>query len=170
MSKLTQRLSLSALCLAGAALLAAAAPPSNGATPILNGHGNWLAPDGATLGFQVNVVQLPSGEFHGSGRSYRRANNDADGSFKFEVLDAMTWDGDQAVLGVITDTVNTPPHIAVGTLVALLVQDNGQGGGMTDKAISASGLPSFLTLADILPSAPPMSEWPSLEAGNFVVH
>jgi hypothetical protein len=180
---------VSAALLLGATATSHAQSMASSGTPIVTGGGHWLIPPDMfspgfdTIGFSVSAVMLPDGSASGSGASYRHGVHSMAGlpavifiaGFQFDVTESMPWDGGQAVLGVITSQQNTP--FPVGNLVVLLIQDNDQGGGTTDTAISASGLPPVnpmtmlpLTLADILPGAPPSSFWFPLVGGNFKIH
>jgi hypothetical protein len=139
---------------------------SKGANPIVNGHGNWETEIG-TVGFQVSVVELPDGTISGRGVSTMRAEN-GNGWFHFDVVDAAPYGDEIAVLGLITDAVNTPPRF-LGSLTVLIIKDN-EGNG-SDMALSAAGLPPWLSLDDILygPMSPPPFRFP-LAHGNYKTH
>jgi hypothetical protein len=168
MLKLTRSIALSVAALSVAVLLGAAAPPPSEATPVVNGMGAFVAADGSTIAFQVHLVQLPDGSFNGSGVSSRKGGPGGNSWFKFDVIDSMPSGSDQAVLGVITETMGAP--FPVGSLTALMIQDNGQGGGTPDKMLSGSGLPSFVTIEQVLASIPPSTAWAPLASGDFVIH
>ena len=138
----------------------------NGANPMVNGHGNWET-DIGTVGFQVSVGELPDGTIHGRGVSTMHTEN-GNGWFHFDVVDAAPYGDEFAVLGLITDTVNTPPQFP-GSLTVLIIRDNGGNG--SDMALSAAGLPSFLTLDAILygPMSPPPFRFP-VAHGNYKIH
>ena len=69
--------------------------------------------------------------------------------------------GKAAVLGILLVWIS---------LTALMIQDNGQGGGTPDKMLSGSGLPSSVTIEQVLASIPPSTFWAPLASGNFVIH
>lgn len=174
MLKLTRSIAMSFTAVSAALLLGAAAPSAGGASPIVSGHGNWVIPGGDIVSFQVSVVELPNGAINGHGVSYRRGPNGLSW-IHFEVIEYAYFGGEVAVLGVITEVFNTPATIPVGSLTALLVQDNGNGGSAPDRAVSAVGLPTFLTLAQILNTPPPLGPpppefWFPLAHGNFQMH
>ena len=75
----------------------------------------------------------------------------------------------------ITKTQNVPltSPVEVGAWALLAIQDNGSGQGSPDKATSATGLPSFLTLEQIkqfIQGAPAPDDWFPLVGGNFTIH
>ena len=168
MLTLTRSIALSVAALSATVLLGAAAPPSSGATPIVNGSGTFLAPDGSTIGFPAHLVELPDGSLNGSGTSSRNGGVGGNSWFHFDVIDSMPSGDDLAVLGVITETKNAP--FPVGSLTALMIQDNGQGGGTPDRMLSASGLPPSVTIGQVLAMIPPSSNWFPVASGNFVIH
>jgi hypothetical protein len=141
----------------------------NGANPLVNGRGQWETNIG-TVGFQVSVGERPDGTIQGRGVSTMHAVN-GNGWFHFDVVDAAPYlvHGDEiAVLGLITDAVNTPPQFP-GSQVVLIIRDNGGNG--SDMALSAAGLPTWLSLDDILygPMAPPPFRFP-VAHGNYKMH
>jgi hypothetical protein len=138
---------------------------SNGANPMVNGHGKWET-DIGTVGFQVSVGELPDGTINGHGVSTMHTEN-GNGWFHFDVVDAAPFGDEIAVLGLITKAVNTPPQF-LGSLTVLIVRDN-KGNG-SDMALSATGLPSWLTLDNILygPTPPPPFRFP-LTLGNYKI-
>ena len=168
MLKLTRNIALSAAALSVAVLLGAAAPLPSQATPVVNGMGAFVAGDGSTIAFQVHLVQLPDGSLNGSGSSSRKGGPGGNSWFQFDVIDSMPSGNDLVVLGVITETKGAP--FPVGSLTALMIQDNGQGGGTPDKMLSGSGLPSSVTIEQVLASIPPSNFWAPLASGNFVIH
>ena len=139
---------------------------SKGANPIVNGRGTWETAIG-TVGFQVFVVELPDGTINGHGVSTMHAEN-GNGWFHFDVVDAAPYGDEIAVLGLITDAVNTPPQF-LGSLTVLIIKDN-EGNG-SDMALSAAGLPPWLSLDNILygPNPPPPFRFP-LAHGNYQMH
>ena len=139
---------------------------SNGATPMVNGHGKWET-DIGTVGFQVSVGKLPDGTINGHGVSTMHTEN-GNGWFHFDVIDAAPYGDEIAVLGLITEAVNTPPQF-LGSLTVLIIRDN-EGNG-SDMALSAAGIPSFLSLDNILygPNPPPPFRFP-LAHGNYKIH
>lgn len=164
MLKLTGTIALSA-ALSAALLLGVATAATGKATPIVNGQGNWETTIG-TVGFEVSLVELPDGSLQGRGTSYLHGE-DGIGWFHFEVLDYMDLGGDILIRGVITKTFNSG-NIVEGSLTALVVRDNGNGGGPPDGALSASGLPPFVTIEQIAASLPPF-RFP-LAVGDFRIH
>lgn len=171
MNKLTRTIVLSAALLlsallAGSPTSSASPSPVRSGGPVLTGSGAWETPIG-TVGFQVSLTEQGNGSLCGSGRSYLLGENGFS-MFRFDVCDYLYVGNEILVLGLITDTFNTPPNIAVGSLTALVVQDNGSGNGVTDMAISASGLPPFLTIEDLAATLPPFRF--SLGSGNFTAH
>jgi hypothetical protein len=170
MLKLTSTIALSA-ALSAAVLLGGATPTTAGTptctdTSILTGGGSWETPIG-TVGFNVSVIERIDGSFRGSGMSYLH-NESGISWFHFKVT-GCTFVGDEIlVVGRITRTFNVPPRIAVGSLTALLVQDNGSGGAVPDMVLSASGLPPFLTIDQIAAGLPPF-RFP-LATGNFRIY
>ena len=137
-----------------------------GANPIVNGRGTWETAIG-TVGFQVSVVELPDGTINGHGVSTLHTEN-GNAWFHFDVVDAAPYGDEIAVLGLITDAVNTPPQF-LGSLTMLIIKDN-EGNG-PDMALSAAGLPPWLSLDAILygPMPPPDSRFP-LAHGNYRMH
>lgn len=168
MNSLKNRIALSAALLAPV-LLGASAPIPDGATPIVNGHGEWETPIG-TVGFEVSVVELPDGTLNGHGLSYLHTE-DGNAWFRFEVTEYMFIEGELAVAGLITETFNAPPHF-LGSLTVLIIQDNGSSGASADRALSAAGGPPWLTLAQFLSISqlPPPEFWFPVANGNFVIH
>jgi hypothetical protein len=148
-----------------------AAPATTNGNPILTGHGNWEIP-GGTVGFQVSVVELPDGSFNGHGVSTLHGAT-GNAWFHFEVVEAFPVGEAIGVIGIITDTHNTPPHWE-GAWNALVIQDNGNGGGPDDRAFSAAGAPSSLPIevvrAFVLGTAGPPEDWFAVTGGNFTVH
>jgi hypothetical protein len=139
---------------------------SKSANPMVNGKGTWETQIG-TVGFQVSVVELPDGTIHGQGVSTMHTES-GNAWFHFEVLDAAPYGEEFAVLGLITDTFNSPPQF-LGSLTMLIIQDNEPNG--SDMVLSGAGLPPWLTLDDILygPNPPPSLRFP-LAHGNFTLH
>ena len=139
---------------------------SKGASPIVNGHGTWETQIG-TVGFQVSVVELPDGTINGHGVSTMHTES-GNAWFHFDVVDATPYGDEIAVLGLITDAVNSPPQF-VGSLTVLIIKDN-EGNG-SDMALSGAGIPPWLSLEDILygPNPPPPFRFP-LGIGNYKVH
>ena len=139
---------------------------SNGANPVVKGHGKWEI-DIGTVGFQVSVGELPDGTINGHGVSTLHTEN-GNAWFHFDVVDAAPYGDEIAVLGLITDAVNSPPQF-VGSLTMLIIKDNERNG--TDMALSGAGIPPFLSLDDILygPNAPPPFRFP-LAHGNYKMH
>jgi hypothetical protein len=139
---------------------------SKGANPIVQGHGNWETQIGI-VGFQVSVIELPDGTINGHGMSTMHAES-GNGWFHFDVVDAAPYGDEIAVLGLITDAVNTPPQF-LGSLTMLIIKDN-EGNG-SDTALSAAGLPPWLSLDAILygPMPPPDFRFP-LAHGNYRMH
>ena len=139
---------------------------SKGANPIVNGHGKWETEMG-TVGFQVSVVELPDGTINGHGVSTMHTEN-GNGWFHFDVVDAAPYGDEIAVLGLITDAVNSPPQF-VGSLTVLIIKDNER--NSSDMALSGSGLPPWLTLDNILygPNPPPPFRF-TLANGNYKLH
>ena len=139
---------------------------SKGANPIVQGHGNWETQIG-TVGFQVSVVELPDGTINGHGVSTMHAES-GNAWFHFDVVDAAPYGDEIAVLGLITDAVNSPPRF-VGSLTVLIIKDNDR--NRSDMALSAAGLPPWLSLDDILygPNSPPPFRFP-LDHGNYKMH
>ena len=168
MLKLTRSIALSVAALSITVLLGAAAPPSSGAMPVVTGMGAFTAPDGSTISFQVHLVQLPDGSLNGSGISSRKGGPGGNSWFKFDVIDSAATGNELVVLGVITETMGAP--FPVGSLTALMIQDNGQGGGTPDKMLSGSGLPSSVTIEEVLAKIPPSTFWTPLASGDFVIH
>jgi hypothetical protein len=137
---------------------------SKGASPTVNGHGTWETQIG-TVGFQVSVVELPDGTINGHGVSTMHAEN-GNGWFHFDVVDAAPYGDEIAVLGLITDAVNTPPNF-LDSQVLLIIKDN-EGNG-SDMALSAAGLPPTLELDFILEFMPiPDFRFP-LAHGNYTI-
>ena len=170
MLRLTSRIALSA-ALSAALLLPAATSAPAGATPIVNGHGQWATPVG-TIGFQVSVVALPDGTLQGSGIS---TNHNETGVhwFHFEVLEYARSGDDVIVMGLIDQAFNAPGFL--GTKTVLVIRDDGQGTASQDRALSASGLPTWVTLDLLLNAPPPMvipppQFWFPLQSGNFEIH
>jgi hypothetical protein len=139
---------------------------AKGASPIVQGHGNWETQIG-TIGFQVSVVELPDGTIDGHGVSTMHAES-GNAWFHFDVVDAAPYGDEIAVLGLITDAVNSPPQF-VGSLTVLIIKDNER--NTPDMALSAAGLPPFLSLDNILygPNPPPPFRFP-LAHGNYEMH
>ena len=139
---------------------------SNGANPIVKGHGKWETEIG-TVGFQVSVVELPDGTINGHGVSTMHAES-GNAWFHFDVIDAAPYGDEIAVLGLITDAVNSPPQF-VGSLTVLIIMDNERNG--SDTALSGAGIPPWLSLDDILygPNPPPPFRFP-LAHGNYKMH
>lgn len=137
-----------------------------GATPIVNGHGNWATGMG-TVGFQVSVVEFPDGTINGHGMSTMQSEN-GNGWVHFNVVDAAPYGDEIAVLGLITDAVNAPLQF-IGSLTVLIIRDNGR--NESDMALSGAGLPPSLSLDNILygPTPPPSSRL-AVAHGNFMVH
>jgi hypothetical protein len=137
-----------------------------GANPIVNGRGTWEI-DMGTVGFQVSVVELPDGTFNGHGVSTLHTEN-GNAWFHFDVVEAAPFGDEIAVLGLITDAVNSPPNF-VGSKTALIIMDNQRNG--SDTALSAAGLPPFLSLDNILygPNPPPPFRF-TLTHGNYKMH
>ena len=138
----------------------------NGAKPIVNGRGTWENPIG-TVGFQVSVVELPDGTFNGHGVSTLHTDN-GNAWFHFDVVDAAPYGEEIAVLGLITDAVNSPPNFP-GSLTVLIIKDNQRNG--SDTSLSGAGIPPFLSLDDILygPNPPPPFRF-TLTHGNYKMH
>ena len=139
---------------------------AKGASPIVQGHGNWETQIG-TIGFQVSVVELPDGTIDGHGVSTMHAES-GNAWFHFDVVDAAPYGDEIAVLGLITDAVNSPPQF-VGSLTVLIIKDNES--STPGTALSAAGLPPFLSLDNILygPNPPPPFRF-SLAHGNYEMH
>ena len=137
-----------------------------GANPIVQGHGSWETQIG-TVGFQVSVVELPDGTITGHGVSTMHAAS-GNAWFHFDVVDAAPYGDEIAVLGLITDAVNSPPQF-VGSLTVLIINDDERNG--SDMALSGAGLPPWLSLGDILygPNPPPPFRFP-LAHGNYKMH
>jgi hypothetical protein len=168
MFKLAGTLALTT-ALSAALLIGSATSSPGGADPIFTGHGQWETPIGVS--FQVHLIELPDGSVKGKGSSSLHGANGV-GWFHFDVTEYMYVGDELAVAGIVTKVFNTPPGFE-GSLTVLIVQDNGSGGATPDKAISATGLPPFLTLAQILngPNPPPPPElWFPLAGGNFTIH
>lgn len=136
---------------------------SKSAHPMVNGHGTWETQIG-TVGFQVSVVELPDGTIHGHGVSTMHTEN-GNAWFHFEVVDAAPYGDEFAVLGLITDTFNSPPQL-LGSQTMLIIQDNGSNG--SDMVLSGF-LPPWLSLDEILNGPPPSLRFP-LAHGNFTLH
>jgi hypothetical protein len=138
---------------------------SKGANPIVNGRGTWENPIG-TVGFQVSVVELPDGTFNGHGVSTLHTEN-GNAWFHFDVVDAAPYGDEIAVLGLITDVVNTPPGF-LDSQMLLIIRDN-EGNG-PDMALSAARIPPTLELDFILENMPiPDFRFP-LAHGNYKIH
>jgi len=158
------------LALSAALLTAAAVATPGGSTPILNGHGQWATPIG-TIGFEVSAIEMPDGSVQGEGFSTKFDETGAHW-FHFEV-DEYAYVGEGViVLGTIDQVFETPPEW-LGSKVALAVRDDGSGGSSQDSAISASGLPAWITLDFLLslpPGLPPVETWFPLQSGSFTIH
>jgi hypothetical protein len=138
---------------------------SKGANPIVNGHGSWETAIG-TVGFQVSVRELPDGTINGHGVSTMHAEN-GNGWFHFDVVDAAPYGDEIAVLGLITDAVNTPPNF-LDSQMLLIIKDN-EGNG-SDMALSSAGLPPTLELDFILEFMDiPDFRFP-VAHGNYKIH
>jgi hypothetical protein len=182
MMRFTSRWILSAAVstalLLGAVATSHAQAVGAGGTPIVNGGGHWVvSAAGDTVGYNVTVVQLPDGSISGKGGSYFHSVS-GNAGIQFDVVDVVYVGEELFVLSRITQAHGV--QVELGSWALLAIQDNGDGQGLPDKAVSDTGnIPSFVPIEVIQqivtlspedggPPGPDM--WFPLAGGNFTIH
>ena len=143
------------------------------ATPIANGGGSLLTPDGRVQHFAFHVVELPDGSVRGHGVRVEPASN---AIVIFEVTSFMFVGNVLAMAGPVTMTRNAPPQFVIGGTVFFGLTDEGYGSAPADASTGLTPLPPFLgnlTIQQIIAmigSGPPPEALSPLFAGNIRFH